>query len=289
MVVAFASPSSELNPTAPDRHSMEYFRHEMWHTVRADHPAIRPVAAAIRSVTVNPLEQLVMVNDVSHLLVDYDDDLRVYGYDDYHATLDEMLARRREAGWAYLRDDCDGRAVFAAHLLAALGIEWRFEASYWKEHAWIVARVNGKDYDLLDLRRNSRETDRIGYKLIGHWFVRNSRPPPPFDWREAWGTRTRCSLQIGLTLGMLALDSTEYSLHPRHATDWTVRAPDSSFAPPDDPKTLLAGVAAFPYGEPLRVAAYASALPTPAANGSILGGATSAKSTPTQQATLETH
>src|SRR5438874_6958630 len=60
------------------RHTRENFRHDMPKTVRADHPAIVPVANAIRAVTKNPLEQLVMVNDVSHLLVDYDDDLRVY-------------------------------------------------------------------------------------------------------------------------------------------------------------------------------------------------------------------
>src|SRR5690606_1315494 len=49
------------------RHTRDYFRQEMPRTVRADHPAIRPVAEAIRAVTTNPLEQLVMVNDVTHL------------------------------------------------------------------------------------------------------------------------------------------------------------------------------------------------------------------------------
>jgi hypothetical protein len=119
-------------------------------SIRPNHPAILPVAHAIRRVTTDPLEQIVMVNDVTHLLVDYDDDDRVYEAEEFHATFEEMLARRREAGWLYLRDDCDGRAVFAAHLLASLGIPWRLEASYWKEHAWVIARVNGVDYDLLD-------------------------------------------------------------------------------------------------------------------------------------------
>src|SRR5262245_40233599 len=106
------------------RHTREHFKLNMASSVVADHPAIVPVAAAIRAVTSNPLEQIVMVNDVTHLLVDYDDDIRVYGAEEFHATLEEMLARRRQAGWLYLRDDCDGRAVFAAHLLAALGISW---------------------------------------------------------------------------------------------------------------------------------------------------------------------
>src|SRR4051812_43341115 len=159
-------------------------------TVRADHPAIAPVVAAIRAVTSNPLEQLVMVNDVTHLLVDYDDDERVYGRTDYHATLDEMLARRRQAGWVYLRDDCDGRAVFAAHLLAGLGIPWRLEASSWKHHAWVTARVDGATYDLLDFRATEPERNRIGFRLIGRWFTHVSRTPPAFDWRRSWLDRT---------------------------------------------------------------------------------------------------
>jgi hypothetical protein len=287
MVVAFAAPSAEDAPPADmDRHSMQYFRTEMWRTVRADHPAIVPVAAGIRAITRDPLEQLVLVNDVTHLLVDYDEDMRVYGVDDFHATLDEMIARRRAAGWAYLRDDCDGRAVFAAHLLASLGIPWRFEASYWKEHAWVTARVNGIEYDLLDLRKNARETDRIGYKLIGHWFVRPSHPPPAFAWRDVWATRTHHDLKIGLALGILTLDSNQYAMHTRHATDWTVISPDSSIPPLDTARTMMAGVAGFPYGEALHVAALASAKATPppnAVSGTVLGGATSANSTATDQ------
>lgn len=227
----------------------------MARTVRADHPAVQPIAAAIREITTNRLEQLVMVNDVSHLLVDYDDDSRIYGPQEYHATLDEMIARRRNAGWAYMRDDCDGRAVLAAHILSALGIPWRLEASYWKEHAWIVARVGDQDYDLLDLRGNARETDRISYKLFGRFFVRASKPPPHFDWREAWSSRAKRDLNLGLTLGLLTLDSTATSMRTRYATNWTKRAPNNPLPPLDDARTLMAGVAAFPYGEPLHLGA----------------------------------
>lgn len=226
-------------------------------TVRADHPAIVPVANAIRAVTSNPLEQIVMVNDVAHLLVDYDEDERVYGVAEFHATLDEMLARRRQAGWLYLRDDCDGRAVFAAHLLAALGIPWRLEASYWKEHAWVIARVNGVDYDLLDLRKNAPETDRVSYKLFGHFFVRASHQPPVFAWRRAWAQRTDRDLNAGLALGLLAVDSKPESKIERYATDWTQRCPTGQLSPVDD-RVLTATIAGFPYGEPLHVAAVAA-------------------------------
>lgn len=226
-------------------------------SVRADHPAIVPVANAIRQVTSNPLEQLVMVNDVTHLLVDYDDDERVYGVTEFHATLDEMLARRRQAGWLYLRDDCDGRAVFAAHLLAALGIEWRLEASYWKEHAWVIARVNGVDYDLLDLRKNAPETDHLSYKLIGHFFVHPSHQPPRFAWRHAWAERTSRDLHAGLVLGLLTVDSKEGAEEERYATDWTQKNPGGTLSPVDD-RALTATVAGFPYGESLHIAAIAS-------------------------------
>ncbi len=257
------------------RHTREYFRHEMWRTVRADHPAIVPVANAIRAITTDPLEQLVVVNDVTHLLVDYDDDQRVYGVEEYHATLDEMLAKRREHGWLYLRDDCDGRAVFAAHLLAALGIPWRLEASYWKEHAWVIARVNGVDYDLLDLRSNAPETNRLSYKLVGHFFVHPSHRPPSFAWRRAWAEKTDQNLTFGFELGLLAVDSTPGHLHLRSSTDWTTQSPGGSDSP-FDPRTLTASVAGFPYGETLHVAALAAApVPAKPSAGPSLGVATS--------------
>ena len=100
---AAAEPGS-LPSRDHSKDSRARFRKTMPLTVRGDHPAIQPVVAAIMAVTTDPLEQIVMVNDVTHLLVDYDDDERVYGQAEYHATLDEMIARRRETGWVYLRD-----------------------------------------------------------------------------------------------------------------------------------------------------------------------------------------
>ena len=246
-----------LSMSAAGRHSREYFRFNMPATVRGDHPAIAPVAAAIRAVSSNPLEQIVMVNDVAHLLVDYDDDERVWGTEEFHATFDEMLMRRRQAGWLYLRDDCDGRAVFAAHLLEALRIPWRFEASYWKEHAWIVARVNGVEYDLLDLRRNAPETNRLSYKLLGRHFVRNSVKPPTFAWRRAWAQRTNRDVAVGLQLGLLTLDSKPGAMRERYAMDWTDRSRGGALSPFDS-RALTATVAGFPYGEPLQAGAIAT-------------------------------
>jgi hypothetical protein len=277
-LTVFVPPTMHGGEAIYQRHTREYFRHNMAATVRADHPAILPVAAAIRAVTTNPLEQLVMVNDVTHLLVDYDDDERVYGVEEFHATLDEMLDRRRQSGWLYLRDDCDGRAVFAAHLLAALGIPWRLEASYWKEHAWVIARVGGVEYDLLDLRRNAPETNRASYKLVGHLFVRPAVRPPPFAWRRAWALRTNRDLSKGLALGLLSIDSTSQSQHERYATDWTIKSPGGHLSPVDD-RALSVTIAGFPYGEPLHVAAIAnvSTPPTKQPQFAPLGVATASR------------
>lgn len=246
------------------RHTREYFRNSMPATVRADHPAMRPLVAAIRAITADPLQQIVVVNDISHLLIDYDDDQRVYGSEEFHATFDEMLARRRQAGWVYLRDDCDGRAVFAAHLLAALGISWRLEASYWKEHAWIVARVGGVDYDLLDLRSGAPETDRLSYKVLGRHFVRASKRPPAFAWRRAWAQRTNRNFEVGMTLGLLAIDSTPARQYERFATDWTTRAPNSVGSPVEDRFATVA-IAGFPYGEQLNPGVMVAQASTPVA------------------------
>jgi hypothetical protein len=251
-VLCFATPlvsrAADSQKATPTLHG---FVHDMPKTIRADHPAILPVADAIRKVTTNPLEQLVMVNDVTHLLVDYDDDLRVYGHPEYFATLDEMLAKRRQEGWIYLRDDCDGRAVFAAHLLASLGIPWRLEASFWKRHAWVTARVDGVEYDLIDYRPDATAPERLSYRLVGHWFVRASRQPPLFDWRRRWAECTQYDLVTGLRLGLLTLDSTPGNLHQRHSTDWTEEAPHD-YRSPSDPRMLTAAMAGFPYGEMLR-------------------------------------
>lgn len=254
-----AQPAEASSPTARDHHndSRSTFRHELSKTVRADHPAILPVVAAIRAISNEPREQLMIVNDVTHLLVDYDEDERVYGKVEFHATLDEMIQHRREAGWLYLRDDCDGRAIFAAHLLAALGIHWRLEASYWKRHAWITATVDGVEYDLLDLRRDAPERREVSYQLVGHWFTKPTRVPPYFDWRQAWMDRTHGDIAVGLRLGMLELGSTPGHLRERFSTDWTLRHPEGRESPFDG-RTLTAAYAGFPYGEPLHVGAVAS-------------------------------
>jgi hypothetical protein len=234
------------------------FRSDMPRTIRSDHPAIVPVAAAIRAVTPNPLEQIVMVNDVTHLLVDYDHDERVYGRTEYQATLDEMIARRRQAGWVNLRDDCDGRAVFAAHLLASLGIPWRLQASYWQRHAWVTASVNGVDYDLLRLSNHQSDQSNFSYRMIGRHFVRAEKRPPLFRWRQAWCDRTHSDLRTGQLLGLLDPDATSGEMRLRSAVDWTKVHPEGLLSP-FDPRMLKMAFSAFPLGENLRHDTLASA------------------------------
>jgi hypothetical protein len=189
-------------------------------TVRANHPAIAPLAEAIRAVTSDPLEQLIVVDRATRLLVEYDSDLRVYQRRDYHATLDEMIEQRVRNGWTYLRDDCDGRAVFAAHVLAALNIPWRIEKSYWKGHAWVSAEVRGVRYDVLDVRATDPELQTVSYRVLGRFFARASRPPPTFAWRQAWLERAGGDVELGIRLGLLDASSKPGHLLQRRAVNW---------------------------------------------------------------------
>lgn len=254
-LVSLGVPSADAShPEKPVvmKQSVRSFRNDMPRTIRADHPAIVPVAAAIRAVTQDPLEQLVMVNDVTHLLVDYDEDQRIYGRAEYHATLDEMLETRRARGWLYLRDDCDGRAVFAAHLLASLGIPWRLEASNLKAHAWVSAKVNGVTYDLLDNQPADHSTSSLAVKL----FTRPTHRPPAFSWRTRWATVTKRDVKIGLQLGLLTLDSTTIKQRERRSRDWTLIAPGAQT--PADDREYAGAPAGFPYGEAIVHTATAS-------------------------------
>ncbi|MBA4137511.1 MAG: hypothetical protein C0518_09370 [Opitutus sp.] len=250
LAFGFATNAQALPLRAEKESTIATYRHELPKTVRANHPAITPVADAIRAVTKNPLEQLVMVNDVTHLLVDFDEDWRVYGREEYHATLDEMIQNRRENGWLYLRDDCDGRSVFAAHLLAALGIEWRFEASRVKAHAWIVATVGGKEYDLLDYQPEGAPVNTAYYKMWS-WTLRDPVHPPLFEWRREWAKRTGFDVGVGVMLGLLAPDSTRDNLRERRSTDWAKLSPKTPTTPPDE-RALALSVAGFPLGESLQ-------------------------------------
>ena len=60
-----ARPASTPSERVYPRHTREHFRHNMAASVRADHPAIVPVANAIREVTKDPVEQIVRVDRAS--------------------------------------------------------------------------------------------------------------------------------------------------------------------------------------------------------------------------------
>jgi hypothetical protein len=210
-----------------ERSGRNQFLRQMPATVRADHPEIVPVADAVRAVSADPLEQVAIVHHVTRLLVEYDSDRRVYGREDYHATLDEMIAVRDREGWAYLRDDCDGRAVFAAHLLAALDLPWRLEASFMKGHAWVSTWVDGQRYDLLDLRESDPELRSLSYRVVGRHVLRRSNPPPEFNWRRAWRERTAGDIAVGLRLGLVELRVSEERYQMRYAVDWTLLRPET--------------------------------------------------------------
>ena len=203
--------------------------------IRAGHVAVQPVVAAIRHLSDDPLEQLSLVQQSTRLLVEYDSDRRVYGRADWHATLDEMVRRRARSGWTYLRDDCDGRAVFAAHLLFDLGIPWRLEASTLKRHAWISADLGGQRWDLLDLEADDPELQGWGYRALGRWLTRSSHPPPRVDLRRRWRERAGADRGLGLALGLVEAGSADAPLRARYVVNWT-REP----AVAGDPARVLA-------------------------------------------------
>jgi hypothetical protein len=227
VLLAVGAPVAAARPASPAGQLDRPTFHRLTSTVRPDHPEILPVVAAIRAVTTDPLEQLAMVQHVTRLLVEYDSDHQVYRRKDHHATLDEMIARRRQAGWTYLRDDCDGRAVFAAHLLASLGIPWRLEASYWKGHAWVSAVVGGVRYDLLDLEPADPELRHPSYRWVGRHVTRPSRPVPAFASRRAWRERTGADPRVGERLGLLERVEPGQPARERVAVNWTRRRGDA--------------------------------------------------------------
>lgn len=225
-VVSAAIPAAAAGTQSMTRHAPATpfrFRRTMPAQIEAGHPLIRPVADALRRLSDDPLEQLSFVHQVSRLLVEYDSDRRVYGRDDWHATLDEMIERQHESGWRYLRDDCDGRAVFAAHLLADLGIPWRLEASSLKRHAWVSAEVGGVRYDVLDLAPDDPELQDALYRFVGRWVLRKSHLPPRSDLRRAWRERADGNPGAGLTLGLLEIDADGRGLRPRYVVNRLTR------------------------------------------------------------------
>lgn len=202
-----------------ERHTPFRFRRAMPERIDRGHALIRPVAEALGQLSQDPLEQLSFVHQVTRLLVEYDSDLRVYGRVDWHATLDQMIQRQHASGWSHLRDDCDGRAVFAAHLLAELGIPWRLEASSLKRHAWVSAKVNGVRYDVLDLTADDPELQDPLYRFVGRWVLRKSHLPPWSDLRRAWHERAGADPDIGLTLGLLEVDADGARLRARYVVN----------------------------------------------------------------------
>lgn len=199
------------------------FRRVMPVTVRVGHPAVAGVADGIRRLSDDPVEQLSFVAQATRLLVEYDSDRRVYGRRDWHATLDQMVARAEASGWTYLRDDCDGRAVFAAHVLEELGFRWRLKASGLKRHAWVSVVVAGRAYDLLDLRPDDPELQTLAYRAVGRWLVRRSQPPPFTDLRARW-RRRGADVALGRTLGLITVAPGGGEAQPRFAVNWVRRA-----------------------------------------------------------------
>jgi hypothetical protein len=95
-----------------------------------DAPALEPLIEELRPLFAegpSPREALKHVERFVYLKIPYEWDWITWGVSDYWPTVDEAMRAGRE--------DCDGRAVVAASLLRAFGMEARLVTNF--AHVWV--------------------------------------------------------------------------------------------------------------------------------------------------------
>lgn len=98
--------------------------------IEPDSAALRPWVEELRpmlATIVEPKAALKTVEKFVYQKVPYDWDWNTWGLSDYLPTVDEVIAKGRE--------DCDGRAVVAASLLANFGFKARIVTDF--AHVWV--------------------------------------------------------------------------------------------------------------------------------------------------------
>ena len=112
-------------------------------------PEIRGLADTILGLHVPPPVMAALVAEVTRVRITYTSDVELYGWSDYVPTIEEMRQRARAEGWPTLREDCDGRAVFALSLARTCGLEARSVSSARFQHVWIRVFTPAEAWDLL--------------------------------------------------------------------------------------------------------------------------------------------
>lgn len=98
--------------------------------IQPDNPSLQPLVEEVRSTLPpdqSPLQILKGVEKYVYKRIPYEWDWNNWGNADYLPTVDEVLAKGKE--------DCDGRAVIAASILASLGFQAQLVTDF--SHVWV--------------------------------------------------------------------------------------------------------------------------------------------------------
>jgi hypothetical protein len=104
-------------------------------------PKARPLAVSQADgdgSSAKPISALVIQQVVQEFVLEnvkYEWDWNLWGASDYMPTVQEMFEKARESG-GEVREDCDGRAVIAASLMAALGYKPTIATDL--RHVWVT-------------------------------------------------------------------------------------------------------------------------------------------------------
>ncbi len=115
--------------------------------VEPEHPIILPWAAAVRTVTSVPAEQVAVAEQAVWHLVPYWDAYETWGCNSCIPSIDQMIRQARKNGWPSLRGNCVTQSILLCSLLRSLGHNAWIEAT--PRHAWVQCRVDGTIVDLL--------------------------------------------------------------------------------------------------------------------------------------------
>jgi hypothetical protein len=109
--------------------------------VEPEHPLITRLAADVRSVTSNRMEQAAVAEQVTWNLVRYWDTDDIWGHNCV-PSIDEIIGRAAIMGWATPRGNCISQSIVLCSLLQALGFDAHIKTS--PSHAFVRFQIDGK-------------------------------------------------------------------------------------------------------------------------------------------------
>ena len=128
-------------------------------------PALEPLVAALRpqiTADMEPKEVLKTVEKFVYKEISYDWDWNTWGMADYIPTVAEAIAKGRE--------DCDGRAVVAASLLARLGYDAAIVTDF--AHVWVKTE-HGETMGAAEVMAEVRRSMPVDFSKKLPFFLRS--------------------------------------------------------------------------------------------------------------------